>query len=296
MSITQRFTTDESIELDEFVDYALSNVNTSSSEGLLALGEKFTMLGNNRTFLSDFFADYIKENFVRDPLSQIVSQSVVLARNESFYVRANFWLPEDDMTESETFLFAYHQAHDHNFDLLSLAYCGDGYMTDGYTYDYNKVAGYVGEVVDIEPLGSHHHAYGEVLLYECNKDIHIQRPPSEPSITLNVIPLVNQNGLLDQYFFDIDRIDSTQGTIQRYGNNIMEQRKDLFAIVKHLANDEIAQLFIDIAKSHPCKRTRFEAIRSLKVYSKEMHDQLCYMLRDDKTAIVKHYVDTVLTA
>jgi hypothetical protein len=294
MPIQQKYETEEAIGLEEFFAYITDNIDTRDTNSLLSLGERFTMLGNNRSFLSDYFADYIKKHIDGNSLSVPFAQSIELVRCKDFFIRANFWLPEEEMTDEELHLFAYHQAHDHNFDLLSLAYCGDGYTSDGYTYNYQKVAGYIGEVVELDPQGAHKHAYGDVLLYECNKDIHFQRPPSEPSITLNVIPLVNQNSLLDQYFFQIDHINSKTGILQKYGDNIMEKRKNLFNITKHIANEEIAQIFIDIAKSHPCNRTRYEALIALETFSKDIHDSICYFLRDDSTPILKHYVRKIL--
>lgn len=294
MPIAQKFQLETSIGLNEFLDYAQHNVDVSDKDGLLSLSEKFAMLGNNREFLSDFFSRFIREIAYKDPLSVLLSQSVVIARCRDFYLRANFWLPAEDMTKNESVLYAYDQPHDHNFDLLSLAYCGDGYVSDGFIYSYDKVTGYIGEQVELLPLGAHKHACGDVLLYECNKDIHIQHPPNDPSITLNVIPLVNQNGLRDQFFFEIESVISTRGIIRRHAPNIIEQRKYLFDIAKHIANDEIAQLFIDISKSHHCNRTRYEAIRALKTYSLDMHDDLAYSLRDDSTPIIQHYISGVL--
>ena len=294
MPIIDKYTNPQSMELQEFVDYALKHTDMHSTDSVRALGEQLAMLGNNRSFLSDFFAEYIKGNVLTNPQATLTAQSVVLSRQDDFYLRANFWLPEHEMTENESYLFAYHQAHDHNFDLLSLAYCGDGYATDNFRYDYSKVHGYLGEVVDLEPLGRYKHVYGDILLYECNKDIHFQRPPEQPSITLNVVPLVNQHGLRDQYFFQIDDMAATKGTIYRYGRNVMEQRKELFGIAKMVANDEIGQLFIDIARAHPCNRTRYEALIALKDYSQSAHDTLCHELRDDRVPIIRHYVGSVL--
>lgn len=295
MPIIQRHNCTESITLREFADVA-KQTDVSTAEGLLSLGETFTKLGNNREFLSNFFAQFIKNQALNDPLATLLSQSVVLLRTSEFYLRANFWLPKEGISNGEAVLFAYDQPHDHNFDLLSLAYCGDGYISHGYTYDYDSTVGYVGERVALQPLGPHKHECGDVLMYECNKDIHIQKPPADPSITLNVIPLANQNGLRDQYFFDIDHVDSTFGILRRHAPNIQERRRFLFDIAKYVANDEITGLFADFARKHECKRTRYEALRALKTCNAAVHDELVHALRDDSAPIVKHYVASVLSA
>jgi hypothetical protein len=291
MPIHAHHQTDDVIDLAEFLRIAdAADVNTT--EGMLAIAEPFAMLGNNRSFLSDFFCDYIRANVATDPLASVVAQSVVLSRNEHYYIRANMWLPEEEVTANEAILFAYNQAHDHNFDLLSLAYCGDGYLTDCYEYNYDDVAGYVGEVVELNPLGPIKHGCGDTLLYIANKDIHFQRAPKTPSVTLNVIPLANRYGTRDQYFFDIEGPDSTKGTISGYPTTIIEQRRMLFDIAKHLADDVIAQLLADIAGHHACRRTRYEALRALKTCDPEAHGQVCWALRDDKAPLIRAYLQS----
>lgn len=295
MPIIQKHNTTDAIELAEFLD-AAQRTDVGTAEGLLSLGETFAKLGNNREFLSAFFANFIKHQAINDPLAVLLSQSVVLARRKDFYLRANFWLPAEGISESESILFAYDQPHDHNFDLLSLAYCGDGYVSHGYTYNYDTTIGYVGEKVPLNPLGPHKHECGDVLMYECNKDIHIQKPPIDASITLNLIPLENQNGLRDQYFFEIDNVASTVGIIRKHAPNIQERRRYLFDIAKHVANDEMVGIFRDIALRHECSRTRYEALRSLKTADSDVHDEMVFALRDDPAPIVRHYVRSVLVA
>ena len=293
MPFHKRFETEEVIDLPEFLRIA-EGVDVSCTDGMLSLAEPFTKLGNNRTFLAEYFAEYIKQAVVVNPDGLVLSQSVVLSRNEKFYIRANVWLPENDMTEKESLLFAYNQAHDHNFDLLSLAYCGDGYYTDCFEYDYESVEGYVGELVEINPLGRIQHTCGDTLLYVCNKDIHFQRPPVNPSVTLNLIPLANQNGLRDQYFFNIADVDSVTATIYGYPTTIIEQRRSLFEIAKHFADDKIVKIFIGLAEKHPCRRTRYEALRSLKTCNLEAHNEMCMKLRDDNAQIIRTYVESSL--
>jgi hypothetical protein len=178
-------TTSESISFEDFTEYARRGVDVGTSDGLWKLADCFAMLGNNREFLSNFYIEYIKGKVSKDVFSTVISQAVVLYRCDSFYVRANFWLPMDQVSPDEARLFAYDQPHDHNFDLLSLSYCGDGYVSDGFEYDYDSTIGYIGEEVDLKPLGPHKHALGDVLMYVCSKDIHVQNPPETPSITLS---------------------------------------------------------------------------------------------------------------
>jgi hypothetical protein len=182
MPISKTFTTSESISLAEFIASADGVSDLGTPEGLWALAEDFARLGNDREFLSNFLCEYIKGNVALDPLGVVISQAIVLHRSRDYYIRANFWPVAEECSPEEHKLFAYDQPHDHNFDLLSYAYCGDGYVSDDFSYSYERVIGYPGEVVDIEPLGTHKHECGSVLMYYCNRDIHIQHPPASPSI------------------------------------------------------------------------------------------------------------------
>jgi hypothetical protein len=290
MPIVKKASTTESISFKDFIEFARTGVDVTTQDGLWALSDCFARLGNDREFLSNFYIDYIKGNVRKDIYAIVISQAIVMYRCDTFYVRANFWLPEDQCTAEEAKLFAYDQPHDHNFDLLSLAYCGDGYLSDDYQYDYDKTVGYIGEEVELTPLGTHKHEVGDVLMYLCNKDIHVQNFPATPSITLNVIPTVNQNGLRDQYFFEIPQKLGTRGIIRSRAPNIVEQRRRLFDMAKHLANDEMTGIFVDIAKTHLDPRTRYEAARVLAESSPAAHRDVLFALRDDPAPIVKHHV------
>lgn len=295
MAIHHRFTTDASMELPEFMEYADAKTNMSDVDSLLALGEQLSMLGNNRRFLSKFLEDFIEANWNLDSLTATISQSVMLRSGRDFYLRANFWLPEAEMTESEALLFAYHQAHDHNFDLLSYAYSGSGYTTDLYEYDYSSVAGYVGEQVNLVPRGNHRHACADTLLYRCNRDIHFQRPPETPSITLNVIPTANQYGLQDQYFFDIEKGDSESGVLSRYAESNIESRRFLFNVAKYVRSERLVRVMCDLITTYPCRRTRYEALRALRECDADAHDTMVHHLRDDPAPIIRQYVHRVLS-
>jgi hypothetical protein len=296
MAIKTRHHTEETMSLREFMDYAQAKVDFNDPDAFLALGEQLTMLGNNRQLLTDFFGDYIARHLHSDNVPGTISQAIQLDRRRDFYVRVAFWLPENEVTGQERKLYAYDQAHDHNFDLLSYAYCGSGYRTDIYEYDYASVVGYLGERVALEPLGNHQHRTGDCLFYRCSKDIHFQRPPDQPSITLNVIPLGNQHGLVDQYFFEIEGRDSDVGTLVRHADSNIENRKTLFDIAKQLPSPKISRVLADVVQSYACQRSRCEALRALRSCDPSVHDALCRRLEGDPSPLLRHYVLTSASA
>lgn len=292
-----KYETTETMELCEFVEYAKENIDTSDQDQLYSLGEQLTKLGNNRDFLANHMGELIKATRSFDRLNEFVPQSIVLARTDDFYLRANFWLPRDEITDNEVPTFAYHVAHDHNFNLLTYGYCGAGYETDVFEYNYKEVAGYLGEQVKVIPLGRLVHGCGETMMYRCNIDIHLQLPPASPSITLNVIPLHTQGSLRDQYFFDITSRDQEVVTLSKYVQSPIDSRRKVFEMIKNLSfNDEkhidsnLLDLVFDFAINHPCRRTRFHALETLSFTNQEAHKLACEKLRDDKSLLVRHYI------
>jgi hypothetical protein len=285
-----RFATTETITLEEFTECADRVDNIGSAEGLWSLAEDFSRLGNNREFLSNFYCDYIKSNVARDPLYVVISQALVLHRTKDYYIRANFWPRAEECSAEEHVLFAYDQPHDHNFDLLSYSYCGDGYISDDFEYDYGRTIGYAGETVAITPLGSHKHECGSVLMYYCNKDIHIQHPPALPSITLNVIPLENQNGLLDPYFFSIENATSETATLVKRATNAIEQRRMYMAMAKEFVSENIKDALSSVAAKHACPRTRYEALRILSEVDPSEHARLVRSIDPSNAPILRHYL------
>lgn len=290
MSYIQTFSTDESMELDEFMEFADSKIDMRDKDSLFSLGEQLSMLGNNRTFLSRFLCEYIKQCFGPTPPSTLVSQSVVLARGRDCYIRANFWPTAEEMTPSEAALFAYFQPHDHNFDLLSYAYSGSGYTTELYEYDYDEVMGYIGEEVRLVPKGSYTHKCGDVILYERNRDVHSQLPPLRPSITLNLLPTHTTGGLYDQYFFDIDAADPTRARLATYAQSNIEGRRRVFEMVQNFSDPNVIDVLSQFAISYPCRRTRYHALQALSVVDKAVHDAVCERLRSDTTPLIRHYI------
>ena len=100
--------------------------------------------------------------------------------------------------------FSYNIAHDHNFSFLTVGYLGPGYETDIYEYDYDSVEGYVGEKVEMQFLEKVRFAAGMAMYYRASRDLHIQHPPSEMTIPLNLLIQPPEVRLREQYEFDLN--------------------------------------------------------------------------------------------
>ena len=137
---------------------------------------------------------------------------------------------------------------------MTVNYLGPGYDTDIYEYDYATVSGYVGEPVELRFLEKKRFGTGSVMLYRANTDVHIQHPPAELTITLNLIWAPADVRLHDQFIFDVDR-----KLISGYAGGDADRRLGLLRMAGQLGDAQTRELLEDISRQHPCRRTRLGA-------------------------------------
>lgn len=177
-------------------------------------------LANNRSFLGDLLVDRLAGRGGEDIASGYGPQAIVLSRPRSgavnsAFLRAAIWpSPRDHVFQtSGAASFVYGAPHDHNFDFLTVGYCGPGYASDYYEYDYNAVAGYPGEDAGLRFVERSILCPGKLMLYRKHLDVHSQLPPESLSVSVNVMRLDPTQGWFDQYGFDLER-----GTVARLLN------------------------------------------------------------------------------
>ena len=174
--------TEQSITFDELIahfDALGADVLVRDLESSAAMLRR---LYNNRTFLVE-----------------------ILHRSTHYFVRAALWMNDAGKRTDEVFL--YEDAHDHNFNLLTLGYVGSGYRTRVFEYDHAAAIGYPGEAVPVRYCDTIDLSAGRVLLFRESRDIHVQFPPSECSISINIISTGSQH--VPQYAFDLNLDPST---------------------------------------------------------------------------------------
>ncbi|RMH36860.1 MAG: hypothetical protein D6694_13515 [Gammaproteobacteria bacterium] len=160
-------------------------------------------------------------------------------------------MPTDNISWSqEAELYAYGLPHDHNFSFLTVGHFGSGYRTIIYEYDASKVSGEIGEKVDVNFSEDTTLSNGKVMYFRAGKDIHIQFPPEEFSVSLNMIPTPKSLSFRPQYIFDIEA-----GRIINYAKSQVPQRLGLIALAEQLGDMHTAELLDRIAATHPCRRT-----------------------------------------
>lgn len=198
----------DSIGLAECAErFADRGFDPADEGSLQAAARDLRQLGNDRAFLGDILIDELKRRCEPDhEASSYGPQTLVLARPGSqVFLRANIWPSPDEhiLRASGTAPFYFDVPHDHNFSFLTLGYFGPGYWSDYYEYDYETVAGYVGEPVDLRFVERARLDCGKLMLYRAHRDIHVQHPAEAMSVSINVMHMAPHQGWFDQYRFDV---------------------------------------------------------------------------------------------
>jgi hypothetical protein len=174
---------DAAIGFDEFLDtMRAAGFRPSDDESLHHAAGQLRRLGNDRTFLGDRIVAELarshREEIDGNPYGAAV---MMLAPRDGadFFIRANVWPSADEsvMRASSPASFVYGLPHDHNFDFLTLGYFGPGYWSDYYEFDYESVAGWRGEPVDLRFIERARLDEGKLMLYRAHVDVHSQIPP-----------------------------------------------------------------------------------------------------------------------
>ncbi|HEY0412797.1 MAG TPA: transposase [Allosphingosinicella sp.] len=250
----------ERIELGDLVEMLEAGpLDSDDEESFAAYGPALRKLANNRRFLGDLIIGELKQSCTGQlRRNQYTAQVIVLhAGSKRFLLRANVWPAETDsvVVNSGTDPFFYGFPHDHNFTFLTVGYFGSGYRSDYYEYEYDRVAGYIGEQVDLRFVERSRLSPGKVLLYRKHRDVHLQLPPDDLSVSLNIVGLSNRTEFAEQYRFDVARREIA-GVVNP------SSLEALVLLAGHFGGENGRDLVDDFAARHPSERMRFAALRA----------------------------------
>ena len=216
-------------------------------------------LGNDRSFLGDMMLDELKEGAAAaEEASAYGAQVVMLSPlGNEFFLRANFWPSADEhmFRASGGAAFAYELPHDHNFDFLTLGYFGPGYSSDYYEYDFEDVAGAIGEKAGLRFVERSTLDLGKIMHYRAHRDVHSQLPPDSLSVSINIMHAGGAQGWLDQYSFDVGKDEITK-VISPGGSEIF------LRVAVGLGCPDARDLAENFARSHPSDRMRLTALEA----------------------------------
>jgi hypothetical protein len=229
-------------------------------ESLTEAARDLRCLGNDQRFLGDILIEELKQRD-RPEAEQTAygPQSIILSRpSGEFFLRANIWPApgEHVLRASGEAPFYFDVPHDHNFAFLTLGYFGPGYWSDYYEYDFEAVAGYRGEAVDLRFVERSRLSEGKLMLYRAHRDVHVQYPADALSVSLNVMHMAPHQGWFDQYRFDVTN-KRVAGILNGGSSETM-----LRAAVG-LGLPEALDLAEDFGRNHPSDRMRLAGWEAL---------------------------------
>jgi hypothetical protein len=228
-------------------------------ESLLAAAGWLRRLGANREFLAETMLAELEARHREDEGANGYGPQVIMLSplGGEFFLRANVWPSRDEhaFRASGGGTFVYELPHDHDFDFLTYGYFGPGYLSDYYEYDYERVAGAVGESAGLRFVERAGLEPGRVVHYRAHRDVHSQLPPESLSVSLNVMHASGAQGWLDQY-----RFDTAAGTITAVLGTPATQV--FLRIAVGLGNQEALDLAESFARNHQSDRMRLTALEA----------------------------------
>lgn len=254
MALTLDVDTDRVLGLDAYLEHVRREVDVDDEASILASAPLLRALANDRTFLADLLVRGLVDWPTFQADNPYASRSFVLGRGRGFFLRANVWTPddgEDEAGELQRQIGFYDVAHDHNFSFLTVGYHGPGYSTSLYEVEPGSFAGVVGEAVDLEFVGDTDLPPGKVMYFRAGRDVHVQRPPPAPSISLNLMIVPPTLTARDQYYFDL-----RTRTIAAVVGNQSRGRLLLCELAAALGDAATAERLDALAGSHPSRRIR----------------------------------------
>jgi hypothetical protein len=250
----------EAIELGDLVERLETEpFDPRDEDNFASWGPALKKLANNRTFLGDIIVEELKSRCENQLETNRYTPQVILlhSRSKHFIIRANIWPALDDsmVKESGTDPFFYGKAHDHNFSFLTVGYMGPGYWSEYYEYDYAEVAGYPGEKVGLRYVERSRLEEGKVMLYRIHRDVHLQLPADEMSVSINILESGPTNHFLDQYQFDVQKSE----VVSILTHTSIEP---LLSLSAQMGGEEGMALVEDFAAAHPSDQIRFHALKA----------------------------------
>lgn len=231
----------------------------NEEESLIGAAGWLRRLGNNPDFLAGIMLDELKvRHRLDDAVTAYGAQVIMLSPlGGEFFLRANIWPSTGEYMyrASGGGAFVYELPHDHNFDFLTVGYFGPGYSSDYYEYDYEAVAGAIGEDAGLRFIERSTLTPGKLLHYRAHLDVHSQLPPESLSVSLNIMHAGGAQGWTDQYRFDAGR-GVISGILGAGASEVF------LRIAAGMGGAEALDLAEHYARHHPSDRMRLAAIEA----------------------------------
>lgn len=285
--------TQKIISIEEYVDFIHTNVIIDDLDNLQETSPALKALSNDPKLIINVINEQMKSG--NRGRKMYTPQSLALAVEEHWMVRANIWtVPSQDprLAAFETPLFSYLTAHNHNFHFLTVGHFGDGYETELYECNPEKILGYPGEAVDLKYIGREQLAKDDMMLYRAGIDVHAQHPPKDLSISLNLMVAPPEVVKQQQYFFDLDE----KRIANSFPDDSVHLRQSLLAFSRHINDENTFDILRTISGQHSCYKTRAEALYSMLTIKPEERDYVMSLAKKDKYGDMPVFIERIAAA
>lgn len=279
-----------SITVEDLIDAMRNAYHGDGVEAMLCVAEKFQSLAANREFIRDALLAELKRIAAERNLGSFAPQSFIIHRAPPFTLRLNLWLPSVGSirkVEQEARIYSYGRAHDHNFSLLTAGVAGPGYRTRIYEYDCRSIEGRGGERVEMTFLEDTNLTTGKAMIYRPHHDIHVQIPPVEPSMSLNL--LIDEKDIVEtpQYYFDLETSE-----LIPMDDNEVGRRVSFLEAVGHFADEDCACVLFDVARQNRDPSIRAAAVNAIRTGFPDRQPEIANLAKADSHPLVLREVRT----
>jgi hypothetical protein len=277
--IIQSFNTKKSIDLEEYIEILDSKkIDFNDQNQIIDSAIYFEQLNNNKNFLVNKICKMLENDSSLSLNNFYGPQVFMLHSNDQYFVRAVVWNP---ITKIEKSIenFSYDVCHDHNFDILTAGYLGGGYKSRCYTYDYSKTTGGLGEKVNLENKEIYNLGEGDIFLYRAKKDVHMQLPPDEISVSLNLIPRT------DKIYSPQFQFDEEKHEICRYLHSSGSEL--IIRLAGIVGNDNFIEPLKKILLNNPSSHVRALAASSVTSIAPQLSNEIYESVLSDKSEMMK---------
>ena len=292
MTTTIHCNDQESISLEEYIDFCHSTPKLAEPEVTINTAAMLKKLANNTTFLADFLAEQLKQIETYNLKTDFTPPSFYLYQCREFSVRAVLWLPcdgmdsdgmdSDGMDSDEAIAQGYGVAHNHHFNFLTCGYFGPGYRTVIYNYNPDNFAGLAGEKIELNRQEDTLLSRGKLMHYQHSRDVHVQFPPKSLSLSINLIFPRHPDAAIQSTF------NLNNKTIEGYLDSLPTTSTIIKAAML-LQNDDSMDLLKTIATTHSCPRTRAMVINALIKLNPDSESEYARLIANDPDRYVREW-------
>ncbi|MGN2254285.1 hypothetical protein ACFWZ4_12965 [Frateuria sp. GZRe12] len=191
---------------EEFLEQVSAAYDGVDPESVLPFVADFRKVANNqKAFLARLHSEI--DGSVVQRFAQYSQSSWLLAgvRGQRPFLRVNMWPPIDPASAEARDLckaYSYYLPHNHNFSFLTTNYLGEGYTTEVWEITDDTKSIQVGQEIKLAFAGKFQLSHSSIMLYEAEKDVHVQFPPSSLSLSLNLMLYSERDKFRPQHFFE----------------------------------------------------------------------------------------------